>query len=49
MVRASLGDRREIGSWSSSWSAPVPHRFCGARPPTTTIGDPANYAWATAR
>ena len=26
----------------------MPHRFCGARPPTTTIGDPANCAWATA-
>ena len=37
-----------IGGWSSSWRLPLPQRFCGARPPTTTIGDPANCAWAMA-
>ena len=37
-----------IGGWSSSWRLPLPQRFCGARPPTTTIGEPANWAWAMA-
>src|SRR6478752_3685496 len=48
MVRASFETGAKIGGWSSSCSAPVPHRPCGARPPTTTIGEPANCAWATA-
>ncbi len=26
----------------------MPQRFCGARPPTTTSGEPANWAWAIA-
>src|SRR6478752_2182632 len=48
MVRASLETGAKIGGWSSSCRAPVPQRPCGARPPTTTIGEPANCAWATA-
>ena len=48
MVRDSLAIGAMIGGWSSSWSEPLPQRFCGARPPTTTIGDPANCAWAIA-
>ena len=48
MVRDSLAIGAMIGGWSSSWSEPLPQRFCGARPPTTTIGDPANCAWAMA-
>ena len=48
MVRASLVTGATIGGWSSSWRLPLPQRFCGARPPTTTIGEPANCAWAIA-
>ena len=48
MVRASLETGARIGGWSSSWSEPLPQRFCGARPPTTTSGEPLNWAWATA-
>ena len=48
MVRASLETGARIGGWSSSWSEPLPQRFCGARPPTTTRGEPLNCAWATA-
>ena len=48
MVRASLEIDATIGGWSSSWRLPLPQRFCGARPPTTTIGEPANCAWAIA-
>ena len=48
MVRASLETGAKIGGWSSSCRVPVPQRSCGARPPTTTIGEPANCAWATA-
>jgi hypothetical protein len=48
MVRASLAIGAMIGGWSSSCSEPVPQRLCGARPPTTTIGDPANCACAIA-
>ncbi len=29
-----------IGTWSSSCSEPEPHRACGARPPSTSIGVP---------
>ena len=32
------------GGWSSSWSAPWPHRPSGARPPSTTTGDPLKWA-----
>ena len=48
MVRALLVIEATIGGWSSSWRLPLPQRFCGARPPTTTIGDPANCACAIA-
>ena len=48
MVRAALATGAMIGGWSSSCSEPVPQRFCGARPPTTTIGEPANWACAMA-
>ena len=48
IVRASLAIGAMIGGWSSSCRLPLPQRFCGARPPTTTIGDPANCAWAIA-
>ena len=47
-VRADFATGAMIGGWSSSWRLPLPQRFCGARPPTTTIGDPANWAWAMA-
>ena len=47
-VRACLDTGATIGTWSSSWRLPLPHRLAGARPPTTTIGDPANWAWAMA-
>jgi hypothetical protein len=47
-VLESLATGAMIGGWSSSWSEPVPQRLAGARPPTTTIGEPANWAWATA-
>ena len=29
-----------IGTWSSSCSEPAPHRACGARPASTTSGEP---------
>ena len=37
-----------IGTWSSSCSDPEPQRRCGARPPSTTSGDPLNHAEVTA-
>ena len=37
-----------IGTWSSSCREPAPHRRCGARPPSTTSGDPLNHAEVTA-
>jgi hypothetical protein len=33
-----------IGTWSSSCSEPAPQRPCGARPPSTTTGDPLKCA-----
>ena len=33
-----------IGTWSSSCNDPEPHRPCGARPPSTTSGEPLNQA-----
>src|SRR6478672_6547318 len=47
-VRASLETDVRIGGWSSSWRLPLPQRLAGARPPTTTIGEPANCACAMA-
>jgi hypothetical protein len=28
------------GTWSISWSEPIPQRMAGARPPSATSGDP---------
>ena len=39
-VRASFETEATIGGWSSSWRLPLPQRLAGARPPTTTIGEP---------
>ena len=36
------------GGWSSSCRAPLPQRNAGARPPSTTTGEPLNYALVTA-
>ena len=36
------------GTWSNSWSEPAPHRACGARPPSTTSGEPLKWAAVTA-
>ena len=47
-VRADFAIGATIGGWSSSWRLPLPQRLAGARPPTTTIGEPANWAWAIA-
>ena len=35
---------RTIGTWSSSCSEPAPHRACGARPPSTSSGEPLKRA-----
>ena len=48
MVRASFETGAMIGGWSSSCREPLPQRFAGARPPTTTSGEPLNCAWAMA-
>ena len=47
-VRADLVTDARIGGWSSSCRLPMPQRFAGARPPTTTSGEPLNCAWVTA-
>ena len=48
-VPAELGDRTPgSATWSSSCSDPAPHRPCGARPPSTTSGEPLNCAEVTA-
>ena len=47
-VRADFVTEARIGGWSSSCSDPEPHRLAGARPPTTTSGDPLNWAWVMA-
>ena len=47
-MRACLVTGATIGGWSSSWRLPLPQRLAGARPPTTTIGEPANWACAIA-
>ena len=47
-VFASFETDSRIGGWSSSCRLPLPQRLAGARPPTTTIGEPANCAWAIA-
>src|SRR2546425_593012 len=38
-VRASLVTGATNGTWSISCSEPMPQRICGARPPSTTIGE----------
>ena len=47
-VRASLVTGATNGMWSISWSEPCPHRNAGARPPSTTIGEPFCSAEAIA-
>ena len=47
-VAADLVIEARIGTWSSSCSDPAPHRRCGARPPSTTSGEPLNHADVTA-
>ena len=44
MVTASLVTGASSGTWSSSCSEPDPQRFCGARPPSTTSGEPLKWA-----
>src|SRR5438067_375594 len=43
-VTARLVTSATIGTWSTSWREPDPHREAGARPPMTTIGDPQKNA-----
>src|SRR5262245_21526272 len=45
-VVADLVMELRIGGWSSSCRLPMPPRWVGARPPTTTNGEPANCACA---
>ena len=47
-VPACLVTGASRGGWSSSCSAPLPQRNAGARPPSTTTGDPLNHAVVTA-
>ena len=47
-VAADLVIDERIGTWSSSCNDPAPQRPCGARPPSTTSGDPLNHADVTA-
>ncbi len=45
-VTADFDTLSTIGGWSSSCRLPDPQRLLGARPPTTTSGDPEKLAWA---
>ena len=47
-VAADLVIDCRIGTWSSSCNDPAPQRPCGARPPSTTSGEPLNHADVTA-
>ena len=47
-VAASLVSGRMKGTWSSSCSEPWPQRIAGARPPSTSIGEPFCCAEAIA-
>ena len=47
-VRDSLVTGSSSGGWSSSCRLPMPQRFAGALPPTTTSGEPLNWAWVIA-
>ena len=38
-VAASLVSGATNGTWSISWSEPIPHRIAGARPPSATTGE----------
>ena len=38
-VRASFVSGATNGTWSISWSEPIPQRPAGARPPSASIGD----------
>ena len=48
IVVACLVIDARIGTWSSSCNEPAPQRPCGARPPSTTTGEPLNHADVTA-
>ena len=37
--RPSLVSGATNGTWSISWSEPIPQRIAGARPPSTSIGE----------
>ena len=45
-VRASFVSGATNGTWSISWSEPIPQRPAGARPPSASIGEP--FIWADA-
>ena len=47
-VAANFVSGRMNGTWSSSCSEPWPQRIAGARPPSTSIGEPFCCAEATA-
>jgi hypothetical protein len=47
-VSASLVTGATNGTWSTSWSEPWPQRKSGARPPSTSIGEPLACAEAIA-
>ena len=47
-VRASFVTGATNGTWSISWSDPIPHRPAGARPPRASIGEPFACADASA-
>ena len=43
-VAARLVTGASSGGWSSSCRLPAPQRKAGARPPTTSIGEPLRWA-----
>ena len=47
-MRASLVSGATNGTWSISWSEPIPQRAAGARPPSASIGEPFICAEASA-
>ena len=47
-VVARLVIGASTGTWSNSCSEPAPQRLCGARPPSTTSGEPLKCAVVTA-
>src|SRR5260221_566073 len=46
-VAAYLVRGVSTGTWSNSWSDPWPHLLAAARPPSTTRGEPGDWAEAT--